>query len=842
MTAALAAGLALHTPAFAQSQPGAPGAATATFRIAPQPLSQALVEFSRTTGIQLFVTADVVRGVNSPGVQGTLNPTAALSRLLAGSGLSYRFTNGSTVTITRPGTAAIPTAGDADGAIALDVIDVTGGWNAASGSGFQGTPDWVYDTPASVSVISREAIQTNPNRTARDLFASVPGVLASSDNAQNPGVNVNIRGLQDQNRIAMMIDGARQNFQRAGHGSTGYSYVDTALIREVDIEKTTTSGVGSAGSLGGSVNFRTIEAGDIIAPGRLFGTELDLTKGDNEYQLAGSASAAARISDSFSLLAAYSHKKLGEYAIGKNGAVDYIGWPLEAPVFTGSETSSYLFKAEAKPTDASSLTVSWLRYDAAFSQGQSAYEDEQAILNDTLSAAYHWKPDGSLIDLKARLWYNNVKDDEYRPKRSSDQPETWVNYSLATIGGSADNTSRVQLPFGDLSFNYGFEGFHDDGNTEATGSGIDANALQAFWYQGANPTGTRDIYSGFGKATFERDWLSLSGGIRYDYYDLAAQTTIGGKPVTTSERYCQIYRANGTCRLYRTIYTTTHPSYGVDVDRSGGAFSPTANLTLKPLDGLQLFGTYSQGYRPPTLMEAAFGGAHVGGYAGQYAPNPAIEPEEAETWEIGANLSSDNVLVPGDKVRMKVVDFYRRVQNYIAVGKISLVPAVGVAPYEYDAYVNLDGLTLMRGVEVEANYDAGPFYIGGSFSYLKADYADTYLYNGASYDAASGVLFVPPKMKYTVDGGVRLFDKALTLGGRLTHVGAADQHFGLIYGSYLTDAYTIYDLYGSYAVTEAVKLRFAVNNVTDVAYVPALGQVSLPAPGRTTTVSVNFKF
>ncbi len=103
-------------------------------------------------------------------------------------------------------------------------------------------------------------------------------------------------------------------------------------------------------------------------------------------------------------------------------------------------------------------------------------------------------------------------------------------------------------------------------------------------------------------------------------------------------------------------------------------------------------------------------------------------------------------------------------------------------------------------------------------------------------------MFVPPKTKFTIDAGVRLFEQKLVLGGRLTHVGGSEPAYGQLVGNYLTEDYTLLDIYGSYAFTESVKLRFAVNNVTDKAYVPSLGTASFPAPGRTMTASLNFKF
>lgn len=887
MTTALGTLVALPAGALAQSQPAAAGGAV-SLSIPPQPLSQALMQFSRSTGVQLFFNADLVRGLQSPGAQGTFSRTEALSRLLANSGLSYRFTNATTVTITGPGSRSLATTGDADGATVLDVIDVTGGWNAASGSGFQGTPDWVYEVPESVSVISREAIQTHPARSARDLFASVPGVFTSGDNNQNTGINVNIRGLQDQGRVVTMIDGARQNFQRSGHGSTGYTFVDSALLREIDVDKSVNAGVGGAANLAGSVNFRTIIADDIIKPGQQWGVEIDATTGTNEFDFAGMASAAVRVSDNVSVLAGFSQKKIGAYAIGQNGDLGWhsAGWDLlgvDRPMFMGSSAASALFKAEMKPTDDMSLDLSWLGYRTEFSQGDAALRNDEWIRNQTATATLGWNPASALIDAKARFWFNDTTNDEFRPARNAQIPDVSTGYQLTSFGGSLDNTSTFALPAGALSLNYGLEGFRDVGSTTAEGQGIDDDPNMALWFTGANPSGTRDVWSGFGNATFEHDWLTVSGGMRYQHYRLAGTSTVFLNPYTetvvteTEVRICRAIPA-GIVALRTTnptayqnwynnaisngytfypddtfcssphIHTETEevtrfPTEQVDVDLSGQAWTPTATVAVEPWKGLQVFAKYSDGFRPPTIMEAMLGGSHSGAYGPGFAPNPALEPEEAKTYEVGLNIAKDGIFTATDTFRAKAVAFRRDVENYIALGNIDLV--AGNDTIEYAAYVNLDGTTKMKGFELEANYDLGPFYVGASYTRLLTDWAKTYTYNGETYNTEQYVIFVPPETKYTLDAGIRLFDRRLTFGGRMTYVGVADGNWGYLdslVGTYQTESYTVYDLYGSLAVTDDARLRFAVNNLTDLAYVPALGVSSLPAPGRTATVSLNLRF
>ena len=93
------------------------------FSIQPQSLQNALTIFGQQAGIQVSVDAAAARGVSSPGVSGSMSPEAAVSRLLAGTGLNYRFTSPTTVLI--GSTSAQGGEFSADGTV-LDTITVEG--------------------------------------------------------------------------------------------------------------------------------------------------------------------------------------------------------------------------------------------------------------------------------------------------------------------------------------------------------------------------------------------------------------------------------------------------------------------------------------------------------------------------------------------------------------------------------------------------------------------------------------------------------------------------------------------------------------------------------------------
>ena len=86
--------------------------------------------------------------------------------------------------------------------------------------------------------------------------------------ADDPGMAVNIRGMQDFGRVAVVIDGARQNFQRTGHQADGLVYMEPELLAGVDVVRGPVANIYGSGAIGGVVSMRTIDSHDILQPGR----------------------------------------------------------------------------------------------------------------------------------------------------------------------------------------------------------------------------------------------------------------------------------------------------------------------------------------------------------------------------------------------------------------------------------------------------------------------------------------------------------------------------------------------------------------------------------------------
>lgn len=853
-------------PAFGQDSIEATATARTTypFNIPAKPLATAIADLGASSGWRILYTIQLAPDIRSRPLNGNYTVAQALAQLLAGTGITYRITSPKAALLIDPSQSRAGPVPSGDG-VQLDTIVVDAARTDGVGSGYQGTPDWVYQRPAAVSVISREAIESSPTRNARDLLDNVAGVYANRSAAQNPGISVNIRGLQDQDRIATMIDGARQNFQRSGHGATQRTYVDTAFLRQIDVEKSTTSGVGSAGALGGLVNFRTFIADDLIKPGNQYGGMVNATTGTNAYNFDGSTAAAVRVSERFSVLGGVSYKNIGAYDIGKNGTIGGGTTAYDGNVFlfSGQEVFSTILKAEALTTEDVKITIGWLHNDSRYNTGN--YDDtiarggilksSEQVANDTFTSALDWNPGNDIVNLKAKLYYNHLKNDTVSDGAFALTGPS--NFVFSTLGGSVENTSRFETGIGALALNYGLEAFSDTGKTKLQRGFTDANGVDySSTLTGGTPSGDRDVASGFGTATLKpTEWVTLIGGVRYDWYHIAGNATIYGdpKPPVIGQKMTDPGKPAGCNRRgcwdtilpkYEPIYgPPVYPSYDVEIDKSGGAWLPSFTVAFQPTDWLQPFAKYSKSYRPPTIMESFLNGGHDANEINGYAPNPFLRPERGDTYEAGFNVLANGILTERDTVRFKTVGFYREITDYISFGQIRNAEAAK----QYQTYVNLNGVTRMKGVEIEANYDARFLYIGGTVTRIDTDFADSFTTpSGRNMPINSGlgaaVIFEQPKLRVTLDAGIRLFDEKLTLGTRIVDVSKTVPALGSLRSGYEMPGYRVYDIYGSYSFDEATKLRFAVNNVTDLAYAPAVGANFYAAPGRTATVSLNYKF
>jgi iron complex outermembrane receptor protein len=184
---ALCAGpcLVLSPLAAAETTVNSSGRPALDFSIPSGSLSGVLLEFSEISGKKVLFPADLVRGLNSPGLQGRYTAWQALHKLLAGSGLSPKETGSGSITLERapkaqpsssPGTSTLPpvtVAGNPD-------YDPTDPYNPdytvpnATTATKTDTP--IFDTPLSIQVVPRQLMQDRQTYQLKQTIETVSGV------------------------------------------------------------------------------------------------------------------------------------------------------------------------------------------------------------------------------------------------------------------------------------------------------------------------------------------------------------------------------------------------------------------------------------------------------------------------------------------------------------------------------------------------------------------------------------------------------------------------------------------------------------------------------------------
>lgn len=254
-------------PAAVQS--GATEDATRHYDIPAGPLAQALNRFSSEAGIFLVGASELAEGKRSPGVQGRFSISAALDELLADTGLNAQRT--------APGRYRLQgrTASDESD---LSVVTVT----AAALDEDQEKHDDVFYENVTNLYVDREYLERYQTANPGDIFKGLNGVY-SMDTRSSQSITPNIRGITGEGRTPLTVDGTEQSTNVWLHmfGAGNRSYLDTALVRSVEVEKGPSLSRDVKSGVGGAVAVRTIEPDDIIPEGDNFGIEVDLETSGN---------------------------------------------------------------------------------------------------------------------------------------------------------------------------------------------------------------------------------------------------------------------------------------------------------------------------------------------------------------------------------------------------------------------------------------------------------------------------------------------------------------------------------------------------------------------------------
>ena len=202
-----------------QSQPS-------RFDIPPGTIETTLDAFRSLTGIEVLIPDDKMRVLPSSGVSGVYTAEKALEKILAGTGINYKFSGPKIVTLELPGLAAS--------------VEVLGQISPSSPK----YTEPLRDTPQTISVIPKAVIEEQGATTLRDVLRNVPGLTFAAGEGGTPaGDNLTLRGFSARNDI--FVDGVRD---------LGPQSRDPFNLEQVEVVKGPGSAFTGRGSAGGTIN------------------------------------------------------------------------------------------------------------------------------------------------------------------------------------------------------------------------------------------------------------------------------------------------------------------------------------------------------------------------------------------------------------------------------------------------------------------------------------------------------------------------------------------------------------------------------------------------------------
>lgn len=305
-------------------------------------------------------------------------------------------------------------------------------------------------------------------------------------------------------------------------------------------------------------------------------------------------------------------------------------------------------------------------------------------------------------------------------------------------------------------------------------------------------------YSGFYTRRDSLSWLhrlewkpgwTLVAGLDYadeqsESRDLLANTTGFDKRLQNHGVFVSQYASVDIYSASLSLRQDRHDTFGS---------YETGNLTLAAqiLPALKLYGAYGSAFRAPSAADL-----YYPGFFGMYKGNPALQPEESRTGEVGVELRQG-----GQRLRLSA---YR---NQVT----DLITAADTFPYDLENVAR----ARLQGVELEA---------GGRV----ADW--TWRLNAGSQSAEDGSGDDLPRRPQGTFGGLLeyAFSQRVNAGTEVT-AQSSSKDAGEVLGGF-----TVFNLYAGWQVLPSLKLGARLENAGDKQYQKVLGYNATPRSGYVT--------
>lgn len=658
---------------------------------------------------------------------------------------------------------------------------------------------------------TRKAIQEELIANNHDLVRYTTDVGISDNGRRAKGFAM--RGVEG-NRVGISVDGvnlpdSEENslYARYGNFNSSRLAIDPELVQGIDIMRGSDSFNSGSGSLGGSVNYRTLGADDIVFPENNWGILLKNSYASKNREWTHTAGVGYK-DDKFDMALLYSYRDGQEMKSAGNGE-DIKGWARGVPDPANHKNRSYLAKLSYFITPSHKVSLSFN------AQRDNNFVDEKSY---GLSL---WR---EVNDIGKR--YNGNVAYEYFPENNRFISYLKTEIDLQEIDIASENTKGISLPyrsfvelqdthmknkfkrfsmrvdsmpwesrFGTHKFtarsSISQKDFENENNHHYFSGESDAESIQ-------HPVRTRSFSAQLQDKVTWNEMFSSQLGIRYDWDQLVPQD------LKAMCRACSAKPASNT-------FQSVSGSLGLDAQ---------LNETWKV--GYNV----STGYRVPTASEMYFSFNHP---AGNWFPNPKLKAEQALNNSIHIQaehrLGSYNLNLYHSRYKDFLTEqesVFEKINPYYFEDSRS-----GAAFYTTLAQqaINIDRATV-SGVELttKTNLDQVVSFIPEGWKFL----ANLGYSKGRLKGTEASMLSIQP-LKIILGFGYEDPEDRWGLNARATYLGAKKAKDAQIidYSSlrkevktypYLNGSATLFDVYGFYKVNKHVILRAGIYNILNRKY------------------------
>lgn len=603
-----------------------------SFNIPAKPVTQAVNDIGRVAGLSVVFRENQAITASGRAVRGTMTAEAALSMLLNGTGLTYRFSNATTVQIFDPSASASNGAAiSADGTTVLNTITVEGNSQSAWGSvdGIVATQSStatktdtpLIETPQSISVITRDRMDVQDVNRLDEAVRYTAGVRSDYGGAVVAADNIFIRGQY----INTYTDGLRE---------TPFSYfgimaTEPFAVERVEVLKGPVSVLYGQNQPGGMINLVTKRPTD-FARG-----EVQTSIGTNNHKQV-TVDVSGPLNDEKTVLGRF--VALGRLA---DGTVDYTDDDrlLIAPSITfkrDEETQLTFFGSYQRNKALAVTNFPWAAVNGSSSFGRMPMHrflgepGFDAETQEKASFGYEFSHQiNSNISFKQNFRYSNFENQENYLARNSG-----LLYSDVTGGATAIARNwQFRHAFGDTV------GLDNQFNVKAETGPFEHNALFGFDYAWSRATrdekwGTgpriENIFSPqYGSPIDFSSWNSwVNGRTTTSQYGLYAQDQIAYDKWRLTVGLRQDWINAKVDDLWDgDTGTSSRPKSATALqDSSWNALTGRAGLTYLFDNGIAPYISYSESFNP-VVGEDRFG--------------TAFEPEKNRQYEVGVKYQPE---------------------------------------------------------------------------------------------------------------------------------------------------------------------------------------------------------